>query len=119
MLAEHARRRDSVIVAPAMHEGLDLKGDLARFQVIAKMPWPNMQDRVIKQRMDRDSAWYSWLCALKIVQSYGRSVRSKDDWATTYILDAGFESFVWKSARMLPDWFHEALKPGAPKEVRR
>lgn len=119
MLQEHARRTDSVIVAPAMHEGLDLKGDLSRFQIIAKMPWPNMQDRVIKQRMDRDSAWYSWLCALKIVQSYGRSVRSRDDWATTYLLDAGFESFLWKSAKMLPDWFHEALRRGAPKEVRR
>jgi Rad3-related DNA helicase len=119
MLAEHARRTDSVIVAPAMHEGLDLKGDLSRFQVIAKMPWPNMQDRVIKQRMDRDQAWYSWLCALKIVQSYGRSVRSRDDWATTYLLDAGFESFLWKNARMLPDWFHEALRKGVPKEVRR
>lgn len=119
MLAEHARRTDSVIVAPAMHEGLDLRGDLSRFQIIAKMPWPNMQDRVIKQRMDRDSAWYSWLCALKIVQSYGRSVRSRDDWATTYLLDAGFESFLWKSAKMLPDWFHEALIRGTPKEVRR
>lgn len=119
MLQEHARRTDSVIVAPAMHEGLDLKGDLSRFQVIAKMPWPNMNDRVIKQRMDRDSAWYSWLCALKIVQSYGRSVRSRDDWATTYLLDAGFESFMWRSAKMLPDWFHEALRRGAPKEVRR
>ncbi len=119
MLAEHGRRKDSVIVAPAMHEGLDLKGDLSRFQVIAKMPWPNMQDRVIKQRMDRDAGWYSWLCALKIVQSYGRSVRSREDWAVTYILDAGFESFAWKSSGMLPDWFHEALRRGAPKEVRR
>jgi Rad3-related DNA helicase len=119
MLAEHGRRTDSVIVAPAMHEGLDLKGSLSRFQVIAKVPWPNMQDRVIKTRMDRDSAWFSWLTALKMVQSYGRSIRSKDDWATTYLLDAGFESFIWKSGKMLPDWFHDALKRGAPKEVRR
>ncbi len=119
MLAEHGRRTDSVIVAPAMHEGLDLRGDLSRFQVIAKVPWPNMQDRVIKTRMDRDSAWFSWLTALKMVQSYGRSIRSKDDWAYTYLLDAGFESFMWRSAKMLPDWFHEALRRGAPKVVRR
>ena len=119
MLAEHARRTDSVIVAPAMHEGLDLKGDLSRFQVIAKVPWPNMQDRVVKMRMDRDQAWFAWLTALKMVQSYGRSIRSSSDWATTYILDAGFESFMWKNAKMLPDWFKDALRPGAPKEVRR
>lgn len=121
MLAEHSRRTDSVIVAPAMHEGLDLKGDLSRFQVIAKVPWPNMQDRVVKTRMDRDQAWFSWLTALKMVQSYGRSVRSKDDWAATYLLDSGFESFMWKSAKMLPDWFHDALQRGvpSPEQVRR
>ena len=118
MLAEHGRRKDSVIVAPAMHEGLDLKGSLSRFQILAKIPWPNMQDRVIKERMNRDSAWYSWLTALKLVQSYGRSIRSKDDWAYTYLLDAGFESFLWRSAKMLPDWFHEALRRGAPTKVR-
>ena len=119
MLAEHARRDDSVIVAPAMHEGLDLKGALSRFQVIAKVPWPNMQDRVVKQRMDRDQKWFAWLTALKIVQSYGRSVRSKDDWATTYVLDSGFEAFLDRNGQMLPDWFREALRLGAPKEVRR
>lgn len=121
MLAEHARRTDSVIVAPAMHEGLDLKGDLSRFQVIAKVPWPNMQDRVIKTRMDLDQAWFSWLTALKMVQSYGRSVRSRDDWATTYLLDSGFESFMHKSSRMLPGWFHDALRRGkpSPSQVRR
>jgi ATP-dependent DNA helicase DinG len=119
MLAEHARRTDSVIVAPAMHEGLDLKGDLSRFQVIAKVPWPNMKDRIIAERMKRDAAWFSWLTALKMVQSYGRSIRSKTDWATTYILDAGFEAFLWKNGQMLPDWFKEALRPGMPKEVRR
>jgi ATP-dependent DNA helicase DinG len=119
MLAEHGRRTDSVIVAPAMHEGLDLRDSLSRFQVIAKIPWPNMKDRVIKERMDRDSEWFSWLTALKMVQSYGRSVRSKTDWATTYILDSGFEAFLWKNGKMLPGWFKEALRNGDPTEVRR
>jgi len=118
MLAEHARRSDSVIVAPAMHEGLDLKGDLSRFQIIAKVPWPNMKDRIIAERMKRDAQWFSWLTGLKIVQSYGRSIRSKTDWAITYILDSGFEAFLWKNGNMLPDWFKEALRPGVPKEIR-
>jgi Rad3-related DNA helicase len=119
MLAEHARRTDSVIIAPAMHEGLDLRDDLSRFQIIAKVPWPNMMDRVIKERMARDSAWFAWLTALKTVQSYGRSVRSKTDWAVTYVLDAGFEQFLLRNGRFLPGWFHEAIRRGAPKEVRR
>lgn len=121
MLAEHARRTDSIIVAPAMHEGLDLKGELGRFAIIAKVPWPNMQDRVIKTRMERDQAWFAWLTALKMVQSYGRIIRSKEDWGTTYILDSGFEFFASKNAKMLPEWFHEAFRRGTPtaSQVRR
>jgi Rad3-related DNA helicase len=41
-----------------------------------------MTDKVIKERMNLDQKWYGWLTALKMVQSIGRSVRSKTDWAT-------------------------------------
>lgn len=113
MLAEHARRKDSVIVAPAMHEGVDLKDDLARFQIIAKVPWPSLGDKVIKERANRDDRYYAWLTALKIVQSYGRSVRSREDWATTYIVDQGFDAFVARHGKtMLPKWFMEAVLRG-------
>ncbi len=114
MLAAHAKREDSVIVAPAMHEGFDLKDDLSRFQIIAKVPWPSLGDRVVKERQSRDNRWYGWLTALKIVQSYGRSVRSSKDWAMTYILDTGFEGFFNSHSMMLPEWFREALRRGAP-----
>ncbi|MGA9150459.1 MAG: NAD(P)H-binding protein [Candidatus Nitrosopolaris sp.] len=34
---------------------------------------------------------------------------SKDDWATTYILDGSFGYFVSKNRNILPDWFLEAI----------
>ena len=118
MLAEHARRKDSVLVAPALHEGLDLKDDLARFTIIAKVPWPSLGDKVMKERAARDDRYYSWLTALKIVQSYGRAVRSKDDWATTYIVDQGFDGFVAKHGNsMLPKWFMEAVLRGPAMRI--
>ncbi len=119
MLEEHARRKDSVIVAPAMHEGLDLKDDLARFQIICKVPWPSLADKVMKERAARDDRYYSWLTALKLVQSYGRSVRSKDDWATTYIVDQGFDGFLQRSGKMLPQWFTEAILRGTAMKKAR
>ena len=109
LLRTHASRSDSVIVAPAMHEGIDLKDDLSRFQVIAKVPYPSTMDKVIGIRMERDAGWYVWITALKLVQCYGRSVRSKDDWATTYVVDSAFEAFIRKNARIIPDWFLEAV----------
>ena len=109
LLRTHASRSDSVIVAPAMHEGIDLKDDLSRFQVIAKVPYPSTQDKVIAIRMEHDPGWYTWITALKLVQCYGRSVRSKDDYATTYVVDNAFEAFIRKNARIIPDWFMEAV----------
>ena len=98
MMEEHARRTDSVIVAPAMAEGFDFKDDLARFQIIAKIPWPSLGDRVIKERAAKNPAYYGWLCSLKLVQSYGRSVRCFD--LDTEILTTG----GWKT--------HDTLKVG-------
>ena len=45
-----------------------------------------------------------------MVQAYGRSVRSKEDYAVTYVLDSGFESFVWRNKHILPDWFTQAIQ---------
>jgi Rad3-related DNA helicase len=111
MLQEHAESTDTVIVAPAMHEGLDLKDDLSRFQIIVKVPYPSLKDNPqLEARMQDSQEYYDWLTALKIVQSSGRSVRHEADWAHTYIIDSDFGWFQKKAANMLPKWFTEALE---------
>jgi hypothetical protein len=111
MLDAHALRNDSVIVAPAMHEGLDLSEDLSRFQIICKVPWPNFFDNEqLSRRVEVDHKYLIWLTALKLVQSYGRSIRSETDTADTYILDEGIYKFLNQAKKMLPDWFQEALR---------
>ena len=54
--------------------------------------------------------WYYWQTALKLIQAYGRSVRSKDDWAKTYILDSAFGYFVKKNKDIFLSWFIEAIR---------
>jgi Rad3-related DNA helicase len=119
MIAALQRTRDGVIVAPGMHEGYDLKNDLSRFQVVAKVPYPTTKDKVVEQRMKRDERWYQWQTALKLVQSLGRSVRSKDDWAYSYILDRGFEGFFARGRKMIPSYIRAAFKKYAPTQLRR
>lgn len=111
MLKDHASRTDgSIIIAPAMHEGLDLKGDLSRFQIICKVPYPSFQDNEqLKIRMQISQDYYNWLTALKLVQSYGRSIRSEEDWADTFVLDEDFGSFQRRSHKLLPKWFTSAI----------
>jgi len=110
LLAEHARRAASVLVAPALHEGLDLKDDLSRFQLICKVPYPDANsDKQLKLRTKANWHYYLWLAALKLVQSYGRSIRSETDYAHTYILDSDFGKFVKMARKMLPAWFLDAI----------
>ena len=110
MLEEHAKSKNGVIIAPAMHEGVDLHGDLSRFQIICKVPYANcFDDKQLAARVEVDRKFYTWITALKLVQSYGRSVRSVDDHAKTYIIDEAIYKFLRDANKMLPDWFKEAI----------
>jgi Rad3-related DNA helicase len=111
MLKKHAESPNGIIIAPAMHEGLDLKDDLSRFQIICKVPYPSFKDNEqLKIRMQLSQDYYNWLTALKLIQSYGRSIRSVDDWADTYIIDEDFGRFKRNCLKLLPKWFLEVIK---------
>ncbi len=66
-----------VFIAVAMTDGLDLKEDLARWQVILKAPFADMGDeRVIRRlRMEDGQAWYRNNAARQLWQATGRIVR--------------------------------------------
>jgi ATP-dependent DNA helicase DinG len=102
--------KPTVLISPSLHTGLDLKDKLSRFQIITKVPYPNKSDRWTNAKRDVDEDWYYWQTALKLIQAYGRSIRSKDDWAKTYILDSAFGYFVKKNKDILPSWFIQAIR---------
>ncbi len=101
-------KSNSVLISPSLHTGLDLKDDQSRFQIVVKIPYPSRGDRWIETKRKTDGGkWYNWQTALRLVQSCGRSIRSKDDWAKTYILDSAFARFI--SENKLPIWFTECI----------
>jgi len=110
IIDEHFKSsKPTVLISPSLQLGLDLKDDLSRFQIITKVPYPSLADRWIDEKRKRSEQWYSWQTGLRLVQAYGRSVRSKDDWATTYVLDANFGYFISRNKTMLPQWFIDAI----------
>jgi Rad3-related DNA helicase len=109
LLAAHGARRDSVIVSPSMHEGVDLKGDLSAFQIVTKLPFPSLGSKVVKRRREVVPAWYSYTTALKLIQASGRSIRTETDTATTYILDAAFDWFYARNRALFPLYWQEAV----------
>ena len=107
-LAHLTSKEPTVLFSPSMTEGLDLKEDLSRFQIICKVPYPAL-DPYTRTRMKRDARWYTWQTALKLVQGTGRSVRSKTDRAHTYILDSDFADFIQRNSRIMPKWWLDSI----------
>lgn len=101
-----------VLVSPSMHTGVDLPYDQCRFQIIAKLPFPDLGDKQIKQRMEEDKSWYNWKTVNTLVQTYGRGMRAPDDWCATYVLDATFDAPWFRKllVRYAPEWFLEARR---------
>ena len=93
-----------------MAEGVDLKGDLSKFQIIMKVPYPYLGDPLVKRKMDLNKMWYPYETVKLICQMLGRSVRSHEDEAVTYILDSNFAMFYKRNKKMFPEWFREAYK---------
>ena len=100
---------DSVLVSPSMSEGVDLKQDLSRFQIILKIPYPYLGDPLVRKRMNKWPSWYSLQTAKTIVQAVGRSVRSKEDKAITYVLDSDWQRFYGRNSGMFPQDFKDAI----------
>ena len=88
--------KPAVLISPAMFEGVDLPGDQSRFQILVKAPFPSLGDKRMKFILDRHPDLYSAITIMKAVQGAGRSVRSMEDFATTYCLDQNLAR-LWKS----------------------
>ncbi len=99
---------ETVLVSPSMINGVDLKDELSRFQVILKVPFPNLVSTKIKKRLDTRPEWYNWKTLVDLLQAYGRSIRNDEDWAETYILDECFDQIL--ENKNVPQYFLDALK---------
>ena len=110
-LEEHMRSKEpTVIVSPSMQEGVDLKDNLSRFQIICKVPYPYLGDKIVKKRMHRWSWWYAFETAKTVVQSLGRSIRNENDHAASYILDVDWQRFYGNNSHLFPETFKNSLQ---------
>jgi Rad3-related DNA helicase len=98
----------TVLVSPSLREGVDLPDDFLRFQILTKMPYPDLGDPWTAARRARDPRGYAVETAKALVQTYGRSCRHAEDYGVTYVLDAQFERFLQHNRPLLPDWFLDA-----------
>jgi len=99
----------TVLLSPSMMEGVDLKDNLSRFQIICKVPFPYLGDLVVKKRMELNNKWYPYTTAKSIIQSLGRSIRNETDHAISYILDSDWERFYRMNSDLFPKEFNTVI----------
>jgi len=108
ILSQHSRSdKPTVLVSPSLGLGVDLRDDLARFQIIIKAPYLPLGDNRIKRLFEQDKQWYTNKMLSNVVQQCGRGIRSKQDHCKTYILDAGVFEAIIRNKDKLPKYFLE------------
>ncbi len=85
-----------VIVGPSLYEGLDLKDDQGRFNILIKVPYAGI-DAYIKKKMERFPFWYNRNTKEKIVQAIGRTNRHTEDYSTVYLIDGCFDKLIYET----------------------
>lgn len=101
---------NGILVTPSMYEGVDLKGDMSRFQIIPKVPFLDLSSQVVSKHKDVSEKWYAWRTAVRLIQSFGRSVRDENDHAETYVLDGSFDGFYTRNKYLFPGYVRNALE---------
>lgn len=108
LLKEHTETdAPTVMVSPSMSHGVDLKGDLGRFQIIMKIPYLPLSSKRIKLLSKEDYRWYVNKTLSTLVQMAGRCTRNDDDHSVTYIVDGSATSLIQRNWNKLPKYFRD------------
>ena len=111
MIEFHLKSKEpTVLISPSMMEGVDLADDASRFQILCKVPFPYLGDKVIQLRKQRNPNWYACQTARLVIQAFGRSIRNDKDHATSYILDSDWDHFFRTNHSMFPSEFSDSVK---------
>lgn len=105
----HEISDNTILVGPSLNEGIDLPGDLCRFIIIMKVPYPSLADKLVKEKMKLFPLWYNATTSNDIIQGIGRGVRFDGDWCVSYILDACFWKLYLETQDQYPNEFKNRL----------
>jgi Rad3-related DNA helicase len=99
-----------VFLSVKMEEALDLEGDLCRWQLLCKAPYPNTRDsRVARRLEDGQWGWYYRTALRTVIQACGRVVRAPGDHGATYLADSSLLDLFERARTDTPGWFREQV----------
>lgn len=110
MLKKMKKKKGTVLMGPSLLEGLNLIDDLSRFQVFMKVPYPHLGDKYVAAKLKFSQKWYNWKTSIGVLQGTGRSIRTPDDWAVTYLVDGCFSDLFQVAGDQFPIEFRSRVK---------
>ena len=106
IVKEHTESdKPTVLVSPSLTHGVDLKDELARFQIVLKLPYLPLGSKRIETLFKLDPDWYENKMLSCLVQACGRGIRTEEDHCDTYILDGTIKFVLMKCKHKLPQHF--------------
>lgn len=109
VLLDHENTESNVLLSPSLWYGVDLKDNLSRFEIIVKTPFPYLGEKRTKIKKKNDPLWYNYATVIKLLQGFGRSVRNKNDYATTYVLDTDAKNLLNSMKKYVPLAYYDVL----------
>lgn len=100
----------TVLVSPSATTGYDFPYDECRFQIIAKIPFPDSRSKVLKARCERDKDYAMYLTAQELEQANGRGMRAPDDWCEVFCTDNNIEWFIFKYRHFFSNHFVDSYR---------
>lgn len=100
---------NSVFVSPICQQGIDFKGDRARFQMVLRIPYLSVGDKFVEDMARGDFSWYNYKALVTFGQEIGRVNRSESDFGATFLMDSRFNKFIAKNSKKLPKWLKDAI----------
>ena len=121
VLAFKRRKAPAFFVSPSMTTGWDFPYDDCRWQIIAKVPFPDSRSEIYKERQKQDPDLPYYTAWQTLIQSAGRGVRAVDDWCETFIIDDNFGWLLSKYGYLAPRWFISSVgkSPMLPAPMNR
>jgi Rad3-related DNA helicase len=99
-----------VLVSPSVDTGYDFMGELAEYQIIGKLPFPDTRGAVMKARTQEDKEYGMYLTAQILQQMTGRVCRSETDRGETLVVDDNVAWFVYKYKHFLNRWWMDSFR---------
>lgn len=94
----------AVLISPSVTTGYDFPYDACRYQIIAKLPFPNQTSKIeiARRKLDQNRGAYHMMQSL--AQAFGRGDRAEDDYQEVFVLDALMPWAKRRWGKLAPVW---------------